>query len=66
MTIYINRHAVEVAEGANLQEVLAQQGISATGTAVAIGDRVVPRTEWATTILAEEIKITVIRAVCGG
>lgn len=66
MKVYVNRTAVEAAEGTTLSDLLAAQGIAADGTAVAVNNRVVPRDAWTTTILEAEAKITVIRAVCGG
>ena len=49
-----------------LAELLMQEGIAADGIAVAIANKVVPRSEWPTTRLQAGTKITVIRAVCGG
>ena len=39
---------------------------AAEGVAGAVNNRVVPRAKWAATQLEEQMKITVIRAVCGG
>ena len=44
----------------------SHKGIAADGIAVAIANKVVPRSEWPTTRLQAGTKITVIRAVCGG
>lgn len=66
MKVYINGEAADMADGATVADVLAAKGISPTGTAVAVENRVVPRAEWAARILTEGAKLTVIRAVCGG
>ncbi len=66
MNVVVNHRTVEVPEGAVLADVLASQGISPAGTAVAIGGSVVPRDRWGATVLSEGVRITVIRAVCGG
>lgn len=66
MKVYINGEAADIAEGATVADALAAKGITAAGTAVAIENRVVPRAEWATRTLTEGVKLTVIRAVCGG
>jgi len=67
MTVEINHKEVVVPEGCDtLSELLQSQGISAAGHAVAVENRVVPRTQWNVFPLAEGMKVTVIRAVCGG
>ena len=66
MVVFINRKPVGVEVPTSLAELLAREGIPAEGVAVAVNNRVVPRGEWAATPVAEGMKITVIRAVCGG
>ncbi|WP_300257822.1 sulfur carrier protein ThiS [uncultured Alistipes sp.] len=66
MEVFINRKLVGVEVPTSLAELLAREGIPAEGVAVAVNNRVVPRGEWAATPVAEGMKITVIRAVCGG
>ena len=66
MEVFINRKPVGVEVPTGLAELLAREGIPAEGVAVAVNNRVVPRGEWAATPAAEGMKITVIRAVCGG
>ena len=66
MEVFINRKPGGVEVPTSLAELLAREGIPAEGVAVAVNNRVVPRGEWAATPVAEGMKITVIRAVCGG
>lgn len=67
MTVEINHKEVAVPDGCTtLSGLLQSQGIGEKGHAVAVENRVVPRTQWETFALAEGMKITVIRAVCGG
>ena len=66
MEVFINRKPVGVDAPMSLAELLTREGIPAEGVAVAVDNRVVPRSEWAATAVAEGMKITVIRAVCGG
>lgn len=66
MKVFINRKPVEADASASLDELLAGEGIAADGIAVAVNNRVVPRSQWAATELEEGAKITVIHAVCGG
>ena len=66
MEVFINHSPVETDAATPLAELLMQEGIAADGIAVAIANKVVPRSEWSTTRLQAGAKITVIRAVCGG
>ena len=66
MEVFINHSPVETDAATTLAELLMQEGIAADGNAVAIANKVVPRSEWPTTRLQAGTKITVIRAVCGG
>ena len=66
MEVFINHSPVETDAATTLAELLMQEGIAADGIAVAIDNKVVPRSEWPTTRLQAGAKITVIRAVCGG
>ena len=66
MKLSVNRQAVEADAGETLAGLLQRMSVPAEGVAVAVNNRVVPRAEWAATQLEEQMKITVIRAVCGG
>ena len=66
MEVFINRKPVGVEAPMSLAELLTREGIPAEGVAVAVNSRVVPRGEWAAAPVEEGMKITVIRAVCGG
>lgn len=49
-----------------LAELIAERGIDTAGVALALGQRVVPRSQWETTPLPEGATVTVIRATQGG
>lgn len=66
MEVIVNRTPVAARDGATLSELLAALGTPADGVAVAVNNRVVPRSEWAPATLHEADKVTIIRAVCGG
>lgn len=66
MKLSVNRQAVEADAGETLAGLLQRMSVPAEGVAVAVNNRVVPRSEWAATPLHEEDRITIIRAVCGG
>lgn len=66
MKLSVNRQAVEADAGETLAGLLQRMSVPAEGIAVAVNNRVVPRSEWGATPLHEEDRITIIRAVCGG
>ena len=66
MKLSVNHQAVEADAGETLAGLLQRMSVPAEGVAVAVNNRVVPRSEWAATPLHEEDRITIIRAVCGG
>jgi sulfur carrier protein len=67
MKVEINNHEVVVAEDVTtLSQLLNQEGFSGVGQAVAVNNRVVPRTQWDSFAIEDGMKLTVIRAVCGG
>lgn len=67
MKVEINHHEVAV-EGdyKTLLQILELENLDGRGVAVAVDNCVVPRDSWANTELVDSMKITVIRAVCGG
>lgn len=69
MTVELNKKSITVAEAdgpATLAALLEQHGLGRAGQAVAVDNRVVARSAWASTPLRDGMKITVITAVCGG
>lgn len=67
MNVEINHKNVNVSEYVNnLEELLQQEGFAGPGVAVAVNNRVIPKAQWKSTMLEEDMKITVIRAACGG
>lgn len=66
MTITVNQREIETAGPVTVAELLRQQEFPSQGVAVAVDNRLVPRTEWERRELSDGAKVTVIRAVCGG
>ena len=57
----------EVESGATTLSLFSlEQNLPATGIAVAVNNRMVPRAEWDSYTLNEEDRILIIKAVCGG
>lgn len=66
MKLTLNGKTIEVNGGLSLSELMGSQGFPEKGIAAAVNGKVVRRVDWATTMLAENDSITVIKAVCGG
>ena len=66
MQIFINNQPVEVAEGMNLEAILAANRLDGPGMAVAVDGRVVRRDVRKDFVPAEGSKVMVIKAACGG
>lgn len=67
MKVEINHKEIELpGEEMTVAGLLAHQGISEKGHAIAVDNNVVPRVRWSEFKLTDGMKITVIRAVCGG
>lgn len=49
-----------------LARLLESQGLDGNGQAVAVDNNVVPRSMWTQTPVTDGMRITVIKAVCGG
>ena len=67
MEVVINGRSLQVdGEQISLENLLKQQGFTGVGQAVAVNNRVVPRQEWGQFEVSDGMKLTIIRAVCGG
>ena len=66
MEISVNNEPVQTA-AVTLEGLMAQLlGDATAGVAVAVGSRIVPRGQWASTRLSEGMSVVVIRATQGG
>ncbi len=65
MKLKVNDKEVET-EASTLSQFSQEQNLPATGIAVAVNNRMVPRTEWNSHTLQNGDKILIIKAVCGG
>ena len=66
MIVIINGSEHEVAESANLAELVAVVSNAPSGIAVALNEEVVPRHDWSSTVLRAGVRIEVLTAVQGG
>ncbi|MFN3597938.1 MAG: sulfur carrier protein ThiS [Rubricoccaceae bacterium] len=68
MTIHLNGVPREMPDGSTAEDALRALGRdpAVPGVAVAIGDRVVRRSDWPATVLADGDRVEVITAAQGG
>ncbi|NLZ72502.1 MAG: sulfur carrier protein ThiS [Bacteroidales bacterium] len=66
MTVYLNEKPVEITNNMTLSDFLVKQKIPSQGVAVAINQKVIPRDQWKSTLLADQQSILLIHIVSGG
>lgn len=65
MILILNGQPYDTAAG-TVAQLLSEKGIAAEGTAVAVAEQVVPRSQWDTTTLSEGASVEILTAVQGG
>ncbi len=65
MKLKVNNQEVETG-AITLSQFSQEQNLPTTGIAVAVNQRMIPRTEWDSYTLNEGDNIIIIKAVCGG
>ena len=65
MKVSVNNKEVETG-ATTLSQLTEELSLPAQGIAIAVNNRMVPRTEWADYALTEGISIIIIKAACGG
>jgi sulfur carrier protein len=66
MLIQLNGESTDCPDGCTVAELLARLDIPTAGTAVALNEAVVRKADYASTALAPDDRIEIIRAVAGG
>lgn len=65
MNVTVNNKPVETG-ASTLKELALQLDLPEKGVAVAVSNKMVPRSEWENFAITEGVSIIVIRASCGG
>lgn len=65
MNIKINNKDVETS-ASNISELVLELQLPEKGVAIAIDNKMVPRTEWTSTPLHKNANVVIIKAACGG
>lgn len=67
MEITLNNKSTEISESALLADIVAlQMGDKQKGIAVAVNQKVIPRSEWSATTIQQNDNILIIKATQGG
>ena len=64
MKLTVNNKEVET-EASTLARLAEQLGLPPQGVAMAVNNRMIPRTEWSNYALSEGLAIVIIKAACG-
>lgn len=65
MNVEINGKVTDT-KAQSLQELAEELKLPAKGVAIAVGNSMVPRTDWPASPLKENDRIVIIKAACGG
>ena len=66
MKILVNNRETELTTGDTIADLARQLELPAQGVAIALHNRMIPRTEWSTTVLQANDSLVIIKAACGG
>ena len=66
MKILVNNRETELTTGNTIADLARQLELPAQGVAIALQNRMIPRTEWNTTVLQANDSLVIIKAACGG
>lgn len=66
MRLNVNDKETEAKDGCTIAELADQLTLPAQGVAIAVNNRMIPRTEWTVHALKTNDNLIVIKAACGG
>ena len=66
MKVQVNNKEVETADASTITQLTVQMGLPAQGVAIAVNNKMNPRTEWESFTLHENDNLVIIKAACGG
>lgn len=66
MKVQVNNKEVEIDSASTLTQLITQLKLPSQGIAVAINNKMIPRTEWECFSLQENDNLVIIKAACGG
>lgn len=66
MKVQVNNKEVEITPASTLTQLTAQMELPGQGIAIAVNNKMIPRTEWENYLLQENDNLIIIKAACGG
>lgn len=66
MKVQVNNKEVEIDSVSTLTQLITKLELPSQGIAVAINNKMIPRTEWECFSLQENDNLVIIKAACGG
>jgi sulfur carrier protein len=66
MKVQVNNKEVEMIPDSTLTQLTAQLELTVQGIAIAVNNKMIPRTEWERFTLHENDNLIIIKAACGG
>ena len=66
MKIQVNNKEVEISQESTLVQLTEQLRLPAQGVAIAVNNKMIPRTGWEQFTLHENDRLVIIKAACGG
>lgn len=66
MKLTVNSKETEVKDGCTVTELATCLALPEKGVAIAVNNKMIPRTEWAERVLQANDSLVVIKAACGG
>lgn len=66
MKVQVNNKETELLSQSSIQQLALSMELPAAGVAIAVNNKMVPRTEWNQFVLKENDQIVIIKAACGG
>lgn len=66
MKVQVNNKEVEMIPDSTLTQLIAQLELPVQGIAIAVNNKMIPRTEWERFTLYENDNLVIIKAACGG
>ena len=66
MKVQVNNKEVELSPSATISELTVQMELPTQGIAIAVNNKMIPRTQWNGFRLQENDQLVIIKAACGG
>jgi sulfur carrier protein len=66
MKFQVNNNETELQSQSSIEQMALSMDLPSAGVAIAVNNKMVPRTEWDQFILNENDQIVIIKAACGG